>query len=300
MAYLKRALILLFLLLPGIQAEAQPDYAQELTRINDKLTKAWVQGDAATLLSFYDDSAVSMPEFHLALYGKRSVAAYLKQWLDAVHVVSCIRRTSDVSRAGDYLLETGIFDRRLSMQNKVTDYNTKYLAVWRIEPQGHLELISEITGSVKPLDRGDIPLSQWEAIDTAQVPKPADDANLKLIQQLNDQIADLVVKSKGAEFAAYYTGDAIYMPYYSPMLVGKPAIAAYYREHEDPKTGIDAVWIKPSRIIDTGNSLLVEGYYRVDWRAGQSHGTVTGKNFSAWKRQADGRLLLFRQMAVHD
>ena len=300
MACLKRALLLLLFLLPSAQSQARQNYAQELAGINEKLTKAWLQSDAVALSSFYADSAVSMPEFHTALYGKQAIGAYLEQWLSAARVTSCDRRTVDVTRAGDYLLETGTFRRNFSLDTKMVDYDAKYLAVWRIKPSGGLELVSEITGSVKPLDRTDLPLSQLQLPDSAQVPKPPGDAKLKTVQHLNDQIASLVVKSKGAAFAPYYTQDAIYMPYYMPILVGKPAIDAYYREHEDPKTGIDAVWIKPSRIIDSGGFLLVDGYYRVDWRSGNAHGTVTGKNVSAWKRQADGRLLLSRQMAVHD
>ncbi len=90
------------------------------------------------------------------------------------------------------------------------------------------------------------------------------------------------------------------MPYYMPMRIGKAAIDAYYREHEDPNTGINAVHIGATRIIDVGNYVLVDGYYKVDWRGGNAHGSVTGKNISVWKRGHSGNLLLFRQMAVHD
>ena len=163
-----------------------------------------------------------------------------------------------------------------------------------------MRLLSEITGSCKPIDRADLPLSALQVPDTTLLPKQKPDAATRAIQTLNNQVSALIVQSKGREFAKYYTNDAIYMPYYRGMLIGRPAINAYYIEHEDPKTGIDAVNIGTTRVIKAANYVLVDAYYRVDWRAGNSHGTVYGKNISVWKREPGGRLLIFRQMAVND
>jgi ketosteroid isomerase-like protein len=130
--------------------------------------------------------------------------------------------------------------------------------------------------------------------------KPPVNATTHAIKLLDDQIAELVIQRRGKDFAKYYTDDAIYMPYYMPMKIGKAAIDAYYQEHEDPNTGIDDVYIRASRIIDIAHFVIVDGYYKVDWRGASAHGTVTGKNISVWRRDHSGHLLLFRQMAVHD
>jgi len=82
--------------------------------------------------------------------------------------------------------------------------------------------------------------------------------------------------------------------------MGKTAIDAYYREHEDPKALIDAAHIGATRIIAAGNFVLVDAYYKVEWGGTAHHGFIPGKNISIWTRGHDGRLLVFRQMAVHD
>jgi len=300
MSTLKKKTLTLLCFLLCLQGLAQKNYSRRLQQINTQICNAWRRGDEAALLSVYADSAVSMPEFHLPLYGKTVIGGYIHEWLDSTKVLTCTRTTHDVYRAGPYLVETGEFNRGFVHRGRQVDYQTKYLALWRDQSRGGLKLISEITGSVRSLNRSDLPLSELRSPDTTQFPKPELNATLRTIRQLNSQIAELVVQAKGSSFAPYYTDDAIYMPYYMPMLIGKAAIDAYYRQHEDPRTGIDVVWIRPSRIIEAKDIIVVDGYYHVDWRSGEARGTVTGKNISVWKRQPGGGLLLFRQMAVHD
>src|SRR6202012_4233465 len=125
----------------------------------------------------------------------------------------------------------------------------KYLAVWKIVPGGGLKLLSEISGAAKYMDRADLPLSALQLPDSSKLPKPGRSAAGLAVQSLNNDIAELVVKRNGSEFSKYYTDDAIYMPYYMPMLIGNPAIDAYYREHEDPTAIIRAVHIGETRIV---------------------------------------------------
>jgi ketosteroid isomerase-like protein len=241
-----------------------------------------------------------MPEYHLTLFGEKEIAGYIRGWMDSIRVESYTRHTHDVTKAGDYLVETGTFSHKFFFRKKNVDYEGKYLGVWQIKSDGHLQLISEITGATNNFERSDLPLSTLRIPDTMILPKPPVNATTIAIKLLDDQVAALVMQRRGKDFAQYYTDDAIYMPYYMPMLIGKAAIDAYYKEHEDPNTGIDDVHIGATRIIDAGDYVLQDAYYKVDWRAGTNHGTVTGKNISVWKRDHTGQLLLFRQMAVHD
>jgi len=277
----KNQLLIVLCLLAALQTQAQHSYTQTLRVINKKIAAAYRHHDTVALLRIYADEAVSMPEYHLTLFGKKAIGNYLLKWMDSARVNSYSRRMHDITKVGNYLLETGTFSNKFSLGKKAIDYDGKYLNIWQMKPGGGLQLISEITGTVL-------------------LPRPMADQTRTAIQSMNDKVAELVVRRRGQDFAKYYTEDAIYMPYYMPMLIGKAAIDAYYRAHEDPKEGIDAVHIGATRIIDIGDYVLVDGYYKVDWRGGNAHGTVTGKNINVWKRDRDGNLLLFRQMTVHD
>jgi ketosteroid isomerase-like protein len=207
-------------------------------------------------------------------------------------------------------VETGTFSNKFSLWKgavgkravgkSAVDYEGKYIDIWRIQSDGSLQLLSEITGSTKNIGRSDLPLSAFQILDAAKLPKPAVNATSLAIQSLNDQVASLVVHGKGKEFAKYYTDDAIYMPYYSPPLVGKAALDAWYQQHENPNTTISAVRIGATRLIDVGRYVLEDAYYKVDWPGGDPRNSVTGKNITVWKRDYGGHLLVFRQMTVHD
>lgn len=293
--------LLIVLWLPAIlQTQAQASYMQRLQIVHKQIATAYLHHDLAALLRIYAINAVSMPEFHPAIFGKKAIAAYLGQWMDSARVDSYSRHTYDITKAGDYLVETGTFSNKFLLRKIAVDYEGKYIDIWRIKSDRRLELVSEITGSTQNIDRSDLPLSAFQILDTAILPKPAVNATSLAIQSLNEQVASLVVHGKGREFAKYYTDDAIYMPYYSPLLVGKAALDAWYRQHENPNTKISATHIGATCLIDAGTYVLEDAYYKVDWPGGDPRTSVTGKNITVWKRGPGGHLLVFRQMTVND
>lgn len=296
----KNQLLMVLCLLFALKSQAQHSYAQQLRLVNNQIAAAYMRHDTAGLLRIYAKDAVSMPEYHLTLFGKKAISYYLRKWTDSARVDSYSRKTYDITKAGNYLVETGTFSNKFSLREKAVEYEGKYISIWQIKSGGGLQLISEITGATKYMERTGFPLSALQIPDTTRLPRPRSDKTSKAIQTMNNEVARLVIEGKGMNFAKYYATDAIYMPYYMPMKIGKAAIDAYYREHEKPDAGIDAVHIGITRIINAGNFALVDCYYKVDWHGDNAHGSVTGKNISVWKRDRSGHLLLFRQMAVHD
>ncbi len=298
----RKVQLLIVLWLPGaLQARAQDFLMQRLQVVHKQMASAYLRHDPAALLRIYAINAVSMPEYHPALFGKKAIAAYLGQWMDSARVDSYSRQTYDITKAGNYLVETGTFSNKFSLRGRAIDYKGKYIDIWRIKSDGGLQLLSEITGSTRNIDRSDLPLSAFQILDASILPKPIVNATSLAIQSLNDQVASLVVHGKGKEFAKYYTDDAIYMPYYSPLLVGKAALDAWYRRHDDnPNNKISAVHIGATRLIDVGAYVLEDAYYKVDWPGGDPRNAVTGKNITIWKRDHSAHLLIFRQMTVHD
>jgi hypothetical protein len=161
----------------------------------------------------------------------------------------------------------GTFSNKFTLRKKATDYEGKYIDIWRIKSDGGLQLLSEITGSTKNIDRSDLPLSAFQILDTVILPKPTVNATSLAIQSLNDQVA---------------------------------ALDAWYRQHESPNNNISAVHIGATRLIDAGTYVLEDANYKVDHPGGDPGTSVTGKNITVWKRDHSGHLLVFRQMTVND
>ena len=282
------------------QTRAQDSLMQRLQVVHKQMASAYLHHDTAALLRIYAIDAVYMPEYHPALFGKKAIAAYLGRWMDSARIGSYARLTYDITKAGNYLVETGTFSNKFSLRGRAIDYEGKYIDIWRIKSDGVLQLLSEITGSSRNIGRSDLPLSSFQILDTSTLPKPTVNATSWAIKSLNEQVASLVVHGRGSEFAKYYTDDAIYMPYYSPLLIGKAALDTWYRQHEGPNTQISAVHIGATRLIDVGTYVLEDAYFKVDWPGGDPRISVTGKNITIWKRDHTGRLLVFRQMTVQD
>ena len=123
------------------------------------------------------------------------------------------------------------------------------------------------------------------------------------IRGRNAIIGKLVTERKGGEHADLFLPDAIYMTYYTPMLVGIDNIRRYFIEHERPgEVAIDSLALSTGNIypMDGGDLQLEQGFYVVDWRAGGDSGTVRGKSLNLWKRNQDGTLMLYRQAVNHD
>ncbi|HZY38065.1 MAG TPA: nuclear transport factor 2 family protein [Mucilaginibacter sp.] len=276
-------------------------YLKKISLTNNQMGRALVKKDIRQLMKQYDADAVLMPEFHVTVFGKPAIIKYYRQVLDSANVTLCDRRVYDLTVMKGYVIETGYFTWKLIKKDAPEyDYNGKYLRIWKTDNEQNLSLHAEIFGSVSNVSRPQVPVSGYVAPDTTSFPRPEANTIVLTINKLNSQVAGLVRKGDGAAFAAYYTDDAIYMPYYEPMRIGKKSISDYYTGHENPASGIDCVHIGTTKVTDLGDYVLVNGFYNVHWQSGSNSGTVTGKNISIWKRTAAGKLLIYRQMAVHD
>ena len=139
-----------------LQSRAQPCCKQQLNKVNQQITEAYLNQDAASLLRLYAADAVSMPEYHATLFGKKAIAEYQQAWINSAKVTSYSRDTNDTTRAGHYLIETGAFSIGFTQRTKEISYDGKYLTVWQVEPGGTLKLlwgdiwIEQIPGSCRP------------------------------------------------------------------------------------------------------------------------------------------------------
>ncbi|QEC44334.1 YybH family protein [Pseudobacter ginsenosidimutans] len=278
------------------------DWQQKVEKLNLQFTKALEKGDVPAMMQYYAADAVSMPEHHATLFSPKSIADYYQRWLAATSDNRCKRLIYSVKIVEGFLLEAGTFTHDfVQAGHKPFRYSGKYIHVWRIGENKSLTLVGEIWGAASGFDRASLPLSSDNTSPVLPAPiKQGYSIQADSINHYNVQIAQLVKERNGAAFSAYYTNDAIYMPYYMPMVIGKDSIHQYYVVHEDPAVTIDTVQINMSRVLPAGDYALVNGFYRVNWRAGEHSGLVTGKSINIWKREQDGKWRLHWQMTNHD
>ncbi|KRD08994.1 hypothetical protein ASE21_14180 [Flavobacterium sp. Root901] len=305
----KRCLpIIVFLLVfAGLQGQTiknSDQLKEKLESINNQIADSFLHNDSSIILNYYDyKQPVCMPEYHKALYTKEDIKSYYTQWLSNFKINAYQRTIYEVQLLENYAVEIGTFAINcINDKGTALVYDGKYLNVWKIQNNGKLTLISEIWGANKAIDG-----SAFSSIDikSAYIPKSQIKKTLEdEVSRRNQRIGELVTKREGEKHALeFFTKDAIYLTYDTPMLIGMENIKPYFVEHEKPNgVSIDSLSIRASKMIPLNKYVIEYGYYYVDvsWDNKKGKATVTGKSTNLWKRDENGTLMLYRQMVNHD
>lgn len=296
--------LLVFTNLQGQTIKNTDQLKEKLKKVNNQIVVSFLHSDSRIIVNLYDDAApVCMPEYHRALYTKANIKSYYEQWLSNFKVNTCKRDIYEVQVIDNYVVEIGTFSiNATNNKNTALVYDGKYLNVWRIGKGGKLNLISEIWGADKAIQG-----SNFSAIQTKESEIPKAEINKTLeteVSRRNQRIAELVTNREGEKHAVeFFTKDAIYLTYDTPMFIGIENIKPYFVEHEKPNgVSIDSISIKASRMIAIKNFVIEYGYYYVDvsWDNKKGRAIVKGKSTNLWKRDENGTLMLYRQMVNHD
>jgi ketosteroid isomerase-like protein len=303
---IKTFVLLISLLLAALSVDAQSpintDTKNQIEIINRKLSQAYNEENIALIVSYYNVHGTCMPEYNRALYNRNDISDYFRQWFAATKSNSYYRTIYEIEIFKNYVIETGIFRNGIvKNSNDSLLYKGKYIRFWKVDKDQNFTILSDIWGADDYLDRSQLPTIESAASDI--IPKyKANEKLIKEVEARNQLITELVKNRQGEQHATLFTEDAIYMPYYKPMLLGLDSIKSYFVEHE--KVGdihIDSLQINASKIIGVENFVLEQGYYRVQWRSNDNNtGVVTGKSINLWKRNDKGILMLYRQMVNHD
>jgi ketosteroid isomerase-like protein len=270
---------------------------------NTALAKAFIAGDTNGLQSQYMQWAVMMPEHSTIRKGETSIKKYYTEWLSQAKMNSYSKTIIEVQDLDGWALEIGTFVQNFTLTGaQPFEYKGKYMVFWRTSAKLETSpfIAAEIWGANDYINDAnfpvinDSPAPRWESITNEEL-------KYEVISR-NQHIGRLVIERKGAEHAALFMPDAIYMTYYNPMLVGIDSIKPYFTEHEKPGTlKIETLELTTNDLYNTAAGPVIEfGSYKVDWTDGDAKGSVTGKSINVWKRDATGMLMMYRQMVNHD
>lgn len=270
----------------------------QILQLNEKESQAYLSADLAKLMKRYANDAVCLPEYHSPLYHKADIKQYFIQLFQNAQIELFKKEIYEIKILGNLIAEIGTYQIKPKSKDLI---NGKYLIVWEKDQKGTLKVNAEAWGSIKYIDRSQVPYAQNPRVET--IPKILVKANPKIISELaqrNDFINQTVADRDGGKHAEAFSEDAIFMHYYQPLIVGKASIKAYLIDHESPKVKLDSLQIKASKIQDLGRFVIEHGYYSVNWSDGVIGGKSIGKSINIWKRDEMGVLKIYRQMVNHD
>jgi ketosteroid isomerase-like protein len=98
----------------------------------------------------------------------------------------------------------------------------------------------------------------------------------------------------------FFTDDALFIYSANPIYRGRQALDAFFVQHMREMPVFEQLDCRTDRIDDQGAYVIEYASHIAHWRNGESSGVNTGKNLRIWRREKDGSLKMFRQMAMYD
>jgi ketosteroid isomerase-like protein len=117
------------------------DLPARLEKANKTISDAMLAGDYDTILSFYTDDVVLVPDFQPAVRGKSAVReSYAKQQKIGVTFHSFSATTEKIWSSGKEVYEYGTFGQAVSARDhaKPKAYYGSYFMIWEEQPDGAL------------------------------------------------------------------------------------------------------------------------------------------------------------------
>lgn len=139
------SVIAFFLLLSmslTLQAQEQDeDLKAHFSELNQKMSKAIVDGDIETILSFYHDDVIDMPAYRTMMRGKKEVATEMKKGMemDEGKMTKFSLEVKEVIRDGNLAVEVGTYSLLYEMPGMPEAWPDKgnYVSVWEKQDDGN-------------------------------------------------------------------------------------------------------------------------------------------------------------------
>ena len=130
---------------------------KKIQAYNNQIVKAVLENDNEKSLSFYTESAISLPNYGKMLRGIEEISQHQQEAEAMGSKVTAMTLTSKkINEYGDALVEIGVFTITLEIQGMpqpVSDEG-KYVTVWEKQEDGSFKIATEIWNSdVNPMAR---------------------------------------------------------------------------------------------------------------------------------------------------
>lgn len=132
------------------QEQTQKDLKATVDRLGGQAEKAFLSGDIQTMLHYYSDDIISMPNDHPMIRGKADLQRQTEAIRSTGMKFQSLESTSvDVQSDGKYVYEIGIFSQAVIMPGTTEPVKSdgKYLTIWKRQPNGELKICVEIYNS---------------------------------------------------------------------------------------------------------------------------------------------------------
>ena len=270
----------------------------ELEAINRRIEDDYLKEKADSILGFYDKAFTYLPEYKPVIYDTGDLKQFYSDWFRAIHIESYIKKIYRVENMGAYVLETGNFVLSYSKKSGPgLQYRGKYMIIWKRSISGKLKIISEAFGSDTFIKPEDMPYAMVVVKETRVLDKNMVSEKLRpCIEAFDKGVVKAVLSGDGEARANEFTSDGMYMPHFDPIQAGMEMIKPYMIRTYTPGV-ISFVKDSYREIFDLGDFVFLSGHFKVRFDNGINKGSFEGDMSDLMKRDGNGKLLMYCQLA---
>ncbi len=276
---------------------------QQLEELSEIRTEAEKNDDLESLLVYYDENTISMPEYQPTLHGIDEIEVFYQEIFQRQNIKTFQRTADEIICLDNTIVEIGTFKKEYTdlKLDTVLLQNGKYWNIWKIQSDGSFKLKGETFGFFHPVEH---PEALVVALTETQPDKTDVYSNQKIPLELRayNALNEKYVRMRdGALRSEFYTSDPKFMPFQEPTVTGIDEIKPYLIEYSSRgEVTIDSIAVYTYRYENFDDYILEYAKFKVKWIAPQRSGSAEGKGIRLWKRQNDGSLKIYRETGTHN
>lgn len=279
---------------------------QTLSKLEQARTnyiKGVMRENTSTLLMHHALSVRIMPEANPTIFGKANAELYFKALFKRFDVKGYNKSPMNFIDMGTKVAEIGAFD--LEMQTKGGEerkLSGHYVNLWQRNDSGNWEIHTDVWNfNHWPAFKEELVFAGIPSVVTAMQAKVPIDSPQSFEIAAYEAINQHGVRIGDPDIVSFKFNDsAHYFPNFQPALIGKPAIAEWWKQHMKELPLLDAVHNRSDAIETLGRYTIQHSSHIVAWRSGEHSGGSTGKHLKIWERQDDGILRAILFIAAYD
>jgi ketosteroid isomerase-like protein len=289
-------------------------FAQSNTKANEK-TIAWLKRFRTTLIesnsdkklhgfeAYYANDIRLMPEFQKTIIGKENVSIYEKAFANRFDLTDYTRTENEIIDLGTRVIEIGFFTEKLTLKETKQSQTVKgkYIDVW-IRENDELMLITQAWNYdhsltwEDQLKFDDVPVTDVALRSHLPINNPVSFE----LAALNGLIEKVVSDRDDKIWLQFYAADGSFLYSHTPAVNGKSALSAFLNRHVKELPIFEKLDVHNDRIDDLGDYVIEYASHIAIIRNGDFSGVFTGKDLTIWRREPNGSLKIFRQIAMYD
>ena len=255
------------------------------------------------LKEFQTEEVYLMPEFQQTLIGQENVLSYYQAYFDRLDIDTYESDIYELLDLGEKVFELSTFRLGITSETQTYTLQGKSVRIWTYAGEDRLMLEIEAWNYNHSLDFAHelrFPLLNTTHL-ALEAHVPIEDAVSFEIAALHGLAEKVITQGNAEVWSQFYTDDGMFIYSFNPIHHKRKQLNEFYEQHVKGLPVFENLEIRAHKIEDLNNGYVIElASHIACWRNETASGVSTGKNIRIWRREPNGSLKTFRQIAMYN